>query len=1166
MTVTSSDNPDSERVAPAQSDSTTRVFSSRFRVTQSLKRSRGIETLLGVDETSSRQVVIKTTTDADIPASVRLRLEHEAGILSQIESDALISIIDCGSDDSRLYLAMPFVSGSTLEQRLTSSPLSIGETIAVADSLLRALEAAHDHGVLHRDIKPANVIVNDGAVTRATLIDFGLARSSHLASSIRDQPVGTALYMSPEMSGLVDQPIDEPPDLYSIGIMLFECLAGHPPFQADSMSEVLRQHAAVKPAELRSLGLQVPQAIDEVIQRLLRKDPRDRYQSANAVLADLRSIRDAWERGEREIELVVGRQDRRGTLTEPAFVGRQKEMARLENHVIRAGAGHGLLVVVEAESGGGKTRLLSELAQRLARHGMLVLRGQGLDQVAQRPFQVLTGVAEGIIEQAGREDGWADALESQIGDYVESVGTSLPELSRALGWKHLRIRVPEQAGEVRSLQALTALLDAVGTEQRSAVIILDDCQWADDLALKLITHWNRSAGDNRHVTLVVAFRSEEVAAGHSLRELDTGFHQPLSPFEPSDVRKLAESMAGPLPDDVIAVVENLADGSPFMASAVLRGLVESGALLSGESGWETDPSALADVQSSHHAGAFLARRIQLLPTETHELLTVAAVLGKEFDVETLARVSRESPPAVIVTLTEARRRHLVWTVADGMRFAFVHDQIRSTLLDNIPESERKDLHDRAARSIEQHTPDRVFDLAYHYGEAGKPDHALPFALEGAVQARAQNALSAAEQLLRIAATADSADVQTRGRIAEGLGDVLMLRGRYPEATEQLEWARGLADDDTALARIEGKLGEVAFKQGDMQQAVARIEQALRLLGEWVPRTRIGVALSLSKEVCFQALHSLMPGRIAQRTRQPTDRQLTIIRHLNRLSYVDWFARGMEVTLRSHFRGMNMSERFAPTLEQAHCYSSHAPGMTLLPWYSRAFTYVKRSYDIRKSLGDVWGQGQSLHFEGVVHYAASQFDDCIAKCREGIRLLERTGDSWEVNMARYQLAASLYRQGKLNAAIEEAQRMHESGLELGDAQASGISLDIWARAAHGRVPCDKMQTELQREDRFDKQGTAQVMLAEGVRLLLGEDDPQAAVQVLENGHRIAEQAKIRNAWVSPLLPWLATALREWASRVSEFAPRERQTLLGRARDAARTPAGPQVPERVTACTP
>src|SRR5439155_10596750 len=134
----------------------------------------------------------------------------------------------------------------------------------------------------------------------------------------------------------------------------------------------------------------------------------------------------------------------------------------------------------------------------------------------------------------------------------------------------------------------------------------------------------------------------------------------------------------------------------------------------------------------------------------------------------------------------------------------------------------------------------------------------------------------------------------------------------------------------------------------------------------------------------------------------------------------------------HLREMNLAERYPPTLELAQAYSEHAPAMTLLPYFSRGLAYAEKSLAIRKDLGDLWGQGQSLHFHGVVLYAASRYAECIDKCREAVRLLERTGDQWEVNIARYQIAASQYRLGNLEEAVAEARRMYQSGIELGDA--------------------------------------------------------------------------------------------------------------------------------------
>ena len=116
---------------------------------------------------------------------------------------------------------------------------------------------------------------------------------------------------------------------------------------------------------MRSLGLAIPRALDEVIQRLLRKDPRDRYQSAEAALLDLADIAAAVAEGDFEPACAIGSRDRRPTLTEAAFVGRQREIEKLDEQVAQARAGHGSLVLLESESGGGKTRLLSELALAL---------------------------------------------------------------------------------------------------------------------------------------------------------------------------------------------------------------------------------------------------------------------------------------------------------------------------------------------------------------------------------------------------------------------------------------------------------------------------------------------------------------------------------------------------------------------------------------------------------------------------------------------------------------------------------------------------------------------------------------------------------------------------------------------------------------------------------
>ncbi len=288
----------------------------------------------------------------------------------------------------------------------------------------------------------------------------------------------------------------------------------------------------------------------------------------------------------------------------------------------------------------------------------------------------------------------------------------------------------------------------------------------------------------------------------------------------------------------------------------------------------------------------------------------------------------------------------------------------------------------------------------------------------------------------------------------------MLRGRYDEAAKLFEKAALLAHREFDRAQIKGKIGELAFKRGEMERATIAFEETLRLLGRTVPRNAFLAVTMLLWEIAVQCLHTLFPKLyVGRREGPPTEAELLSFRMFSRLAHGCWFTRSKLLVLWSHLRGMNLAERYAPTMELAQAYSEHAPAMSLFGCYRRGIAYAEKSLELRKSFGDLWGQGQSLHFYGILLLAASRFSACVVKSREAVRLLQRTGDYWEVNMARYQMAAALYRLGDLRSAFEEAKQMHASGLELGDQQASGISLNLWAFVTGGKVPEDILAAEL-----------------------------------------------------------------------------------------------------------
>ncbi len=1127
-----------------------RLIDGRYRVHGLREKHLNAESLWATDLVTGEAVVVRLLTLADVSASERARMEHEAEILRKLRKPWLTPVLAIGQEDGQFFIVRPDQPGITLRQRLLHSRLQLHDALTVGHCLFSALNEAHARGVLHCDVRPAHVIVDrEPPLEQAVLTEFSLGCHSDAVMLTDEQAIEAALYHSPEQTGVIDCEVGEASDLYSAGIVLFECLAGCPPFRGDSLGGVLRRQTASRVPELRSMGLDVPRALDELVQRLMRKDPCDRYQTAEAVLGDLQSIAQSLREGADESAFVVGLRDSRPTLTEPALVGRHQELKQLDEQICRVTSGQSATVFLEANSGGGKTRLVNELAIRGVQAGMWVLRGQGIEQAGVQPFQVLNGVVDGLVDGAESDSSLAASIRLHLGEHRDAVGAALPRLAKAFGWETAGELGPEAFAQTRSIQALSAFMHALGSQTRPAMIILDDYQWADEMTAKLIAHWQydcRSSGETgSRVMLVAAFRSEEVQASRILEQTEPTLHLRLAPLGPDEVQLLLESMAGPLPAPAVDVVRRLSDGSPFMASAVLRGMVETGALVAEREGWRVEPLALKNLQSSSQAAGFLSRRVELLPPDTVELLTICAVLGKEFDLELAAELVGLTTSQAVSVLETACQRHFVWLQSGEGQSAFVHDKIRAVLLERTTLRRRRQLHDRVAHHLERNSPERIFDLAYHFDAAGRSARALPYALVAAERARSQHSLEVAEQQYRIAMRGEtSVDKPTRYRIHEGLGDVLMLRGQYAEAKEALEAAASLAEGDFARAQITGKLGELDFKRGDMESAINAFEKATRLLGKRLPPRRGTCVLKLLWEVSVQALHCIFPKLfVARRQRKPSDAELLSIRLLSRLAYVYFYTRGRSMVFWVHLHSMNLAERYAPTPELAQTYSEHAVGMTLIGWYRRGLAYAQKSLDIRRSLGDLWGQGQSLSFYGVVLYAAARFSECIERCREGVRLLERTGDYWEMHIARYQIAASLYRLGDMPAALETARSMHESGLRLGDEQASGISLDVWSLATGGKVPEETLQRELNRR-RLDAQSMVQILLAQGVQLL-ASGEPGRAAAVLERARVESNRLGLMSAYTAPILAWLATALRQQAEARTDVIPAKRLRLLQRA---------------------
>ena len=209
------------------------------------------------------------------------RFLREIKLVSRIDHPLVAPVLDSGEADWLVYYVMPFIEGPTLRSHLdTARRLAVDDTVRLGRDLLGALGAAHRIGIMHRDVKPENVVLS---ARGAVLLDFGIARAIEAAGTAQltrsGIAVGTSHYMSPEQVQ-AESSIDHRSDLYSVGCLLYECLAGHAPFRHPNEVVVLQMHLTESAADLRPLRPEAPEALVAVIERAMEKRREGRWQTA----------------------------------------------------------------------------------------------------------------------------------------------------------------------------------------------------------------------------------------------------------------------------------------------------------------------------------------------------------------------------------------------------------------------------------------------------------------------------------------------------------------------------------------------------------------------------------------------------------------------------------------------------------------------------------------------------------------------------------------------------------------------------------------------------------------------------------------------------------------------------------------------------------------------
>lgn len=268
------------------------VIAGRFTIVRLAGRG-GMGVVYQARDAASGDLVALKVLRSDVPTQLIVRFSHEAQLLSELSHPAIVKHIAHGrTPDGEPYLAMTWLEGEELSARLTRMGLTPAESLILLRTVAEGLAVAHRRGVVHRDLKPGNLFLRGCDVTRATILDFGIAHRPQLGANPLTHTgavIGTPGYMAPEQAR-GDRGIGPAADVFALGAILYECLTGQPPFAGEHIAAVLARILFTEPPSLRQLRPELPEALESLLVHMLRKDPASRLLDADAVLAALRDV------------------------------------------------------------------------------------------------------------------------------------------------------------------------------------------------------------------------------------------------------------------------------------------------------------------------------------------------------------------------------------------------------------------------------------------------------------------------------------------------------------------------------------------------------------------------------------------------------------------------------------------------------------------------------------------------------------------------------------------------------------------------------------------------------------------------------------------------------------------------------------------------------------
>ncbi|MCC7431237.1 sigma 54-interacting transcriptional regulator [bacterium] len=716
---------------------------------------------------------------------------------------------------------MEFIDGKPISV-LKNSPLL--KILQVLIQVCNGLDALHKHKLVHRDLKPQNILINEDEKVKIT--DFDLIKLDDASTlTTTGAFIGTVKYSSPEQCKDATK-IDSRSDLYSLGVIFYELLTGNVPFNGTNFAEIGLAHLRSPLVSPKQFVPDLPETIEKIIKKLLEKNPKNRFQTAREVAFELNNFLSQSDAIELE---TLG-----DFLLPPIFVGRNENLRTLENAFTETTSEKGKVIFISGESGIGKTKLWEEF-----RIGLSYQKAQIFETSCQKNGNVYEPLQKILLKTIDSLSSKSNPEKAEmLGKFAWDLVKIAPELSKMRFFQIINKQTEPDEKNIRLFDTLANFFKKLAFEGNTLILFFDDLQWIDEASCKCLSFLLRAL-KNSPVLFAGTFRQEEFAQS-KLPKLFTETENiaeilVLKPLEVSAVSEMLTSMLGkidPVNTRFAMEIFKQTEGNPLFIHEIMHHLVETKKLHRKNGNWDVDVETFSELILPQSIHQVIYERLKSIETELYNILEIASVIGKNFDLKTLAEAINLPNNKIIRKLDDARELRLVEILEDTETYVFIHDAIRETLLQNLSENARQKLHNKIGEILEKSENPEIEKLAFHfYSSQNKPKAfkfcslAGNFALKNFAY---ENALIYFSKALE--------NITPQNNFMEKLdltfhkSDILQTTGKIDDALVCLDECLKIANENDFpffLADYEKSAGVIFWRKGEFEKALEFYESSLK---------------------------------------------------------------------------------------------------------------------------------------------------------------------------------------------------------------------------------------------------------------------------------------------------------------------------------------------------